>query len=66
MKKWLQKHWNLIHLTKEEMSTLLRVDHEQYKALRYALTHNLTLVNGEYLRVMNALSHLKPIVVVTS
>ncbi|KAK8883662.1 hypothetical protein M9Y10_042759 [Tritrichomonas musculus] len=74
--KMASENWAFDRYSPIQMSNLLRVDHEQYRALRYALTHNLTLVNGapgtgkthfarEYLRVMNELAHPKPIVVVT-
>ncbi|OHT10180.1 hypothetical protein TRFO_20550 [Tritrichomonas foetus] len=62
--------------TNAQKDQLLRVDHEQYKALRYALTHQLTLVNGapgtgkthfarEYLRMLYSINNPRPIVVIT-
>ncbi|KAK8840420.1 hypothetical protein M9Y10_030624 [Tritrichomonas musculus] len=68
--------WLYDRLTDNQKDNLLRVDHEQYLALRYCLTHNLTLVNGapgtgkthlarEILRLLNGMNKMKPIVVIS-
>lgn len=68
--------WPYDDLTEKEFRKKLYVDHEQYKAIKYCLSHHLTLVNGapgtgktylacELIKLLIKSNYQHPILVVT-
>ena len=76
IRKKADEDWIFDDYSKEQKRLLLRVDEEQYSAIRYALKNKLTLINGapgtgkthlarEFLRILHTSPHSRPVAIIT-